>query len=392
MNGTWRHRCALTGVAVALLTATGFAAVGDLEYAKSPPAGRGLYVRFNEPAKIEHADKLEQLGAAEAAVAEGTAGGIKVVAAVIRTKAGAKDYEAIRVDLTGKGNFKDAPTMALKTARRTSTLYYATIEPGQATIKKDGLDIPVTVGGYYYESKGKPRMYLRLSAAAEGSCAFGKTTRRVRIIDTTGSLGFGDGAGSRVDAVQVADGEGRFPAVTFSAGTMLGQPVQIARKWYVVKVADMKVSAKPLKAPLGKVAGNGDHWQLVLTGKKYRIIVNGAAKAVPVPADTYRVMRCIYLRPVKGDKATPAVMSYPRSSLEIAEGETANVKMGLPMKAAMSAKVSQGKVTFSVKRTDAAGHRVIGVVNPAGQRPDPPAIDVVDKTGKVVYTAKLEYG
>jgi hypothetical protein len=66
--------------------------------------------------------------------------------------------------------------------------------------------------------------------------------------------------------------------------------------------------------------------------------------------------------------------------------------MGLPVKATVSAKVSAGNVTFSVKRVDAAGRRILRVMNAAGERPEPPAIDVVDKTGKVVYTAKLEYG
>ena len=86
MNGPWKHRRVLPGVAVALLSATCFATVGDLEYAKSPPPfGRGVFVPLNERKKLAQADKLEQLGAAEALVFDGTARGIKVSAAVIRT-------------------------------------------------------------------------------------------------------------------------------------------------------------------------------------------------------------------------------------------------------------------------------------------------------------------
>ena len=122
--------------------------------------------------------------------------------------------------------------------------------------------------------------------------------------------------------------------------------------------------------------------------------MNGAAKAVPVPADTYGVRRCIYFRPDQRGEAVPAVKSYryPPALLEVAEGRTAKVEMGLPIKATMLAKVSAGKVTFSLKRVDAAGRRILRVMNAAGQRPEAPAIDVVDKSGNVVYTAKLEYG
>lgn len=77
MNGTWKHRCARTGVSIALLSATCYAAVGDLEYARSPQLSWGVYVRFGEPKRPEQADKLEQLGAVEAVVTEGTAKGIK---------------------------------------------------------------------------------------------------------------------------------------------------------------------------------------------------------------------------------------------------------------------------------------------------------------------------
>jgi hypothetical protein len=409
MNGTWKHHRALTGVAVALLSATGFAAVGDLEYAKSPPPGPGMYVRFGQPTKLEQAGKLKQLGAVEAVVAEGKATGIRIAAAVIRTKADTEDFDTIRLDVTGKGDFADAPKFALKTVRRTDTRCCADIVPGPATLKKDGRDIPVTVGGHYHVVRGKPSMWLRLSAAVEGTCAFGETTRKVRILDTTGDLEFGGRGGSAAylrgglettslvpspvgDKVQVADSKGRFDDLSISAGTMLGQPVQVARAWFLVRVSGMKVSAEPLEAPMGKIAGSGENWQLHLTGRKFRIIVNGGAKAVPLPVDTYRVARCVYFRPADRGKAVPAVSTYPRVDLKIGERETTSFKMGLPIKATLSAQVSSGQVRFSVIRVDAAGYRILRVMNAAGERPEAPAIDVVDKTGKVVYTAKLEYG
>jgi len=421
MRRTYTRSCVLLGVAVALLSSTALAGVGDLACAKSPPPfGRGVFVPFIRPKRLEQADKLRQLG-----VAEGMARGIKVSAVAIRTKADTKDFDTIRVDLTGKGDFRSALKTALKTDPNASTYYdyYASIEPGQGTVNKDGKDIPVTVTGYYYVARGTPRMGLTLSAAVEGTCAFGKEIRKVRILDTTGDLKFSGGPAPSPDAsrqrrvgltlggleisgqisgvsrglrggdrVQVADGKGRFTNVRISKGTVLGQPVQVGRKWFIVRADVMKVSAEPLKAPMGKIAGKGNNWQLHLTGRKYQIIVIGAAKAVPVPADTYRVTRCIYFRPDDRGQAVPAVSSSPKSYLKVAEGETAKLKMGLPMKATMSAEVLAGKVAFSVQRVDAAGYRIYRVMNAAGERPKAPAIDVVDKTGRIVYTARLEYG
>jgi len=423
MRRTYTRSCVLLGAAVALLSATCFAGVGDLEYAKSPPPfGRGVFVSCSPTKKIMQADKLRQLGAAEAVAGEGTARGIKVSAVAIRTKADTREFDTIRVDLTGKGDFDNALKMALKTDQNASTYYayYASVVPGQGMVNTGAKNIPVTVTGSYYVARGRPRIGLTLSAAVEGTCAFGKEIRKVRILDTTGDLRFSGGpasprklpsgttrltllSGSQLisgrlpalrggDRVQVADGKGRFANVGISKGTWLGHPMQVGRKWFIVRADGMKVSAEPLKAPMGKIAGKGDNWQLHLTGRNYQIIVIGAAKAVPVPVDTYRVMRCIYFRPDGRGQAVPAVASSPKSYLKIAEGQTAKLKMGLPMKATMSAEVSAGKVAFSVQRVDAAGYRIYRVMNAAGERPKAPAIDVVDKTGKIVYTARLEYG
>jgi len=411
------------GVAAGLLSATCLAAVGDLEYAKSPPPfGRGVFVSCSPTKKLERADKLKKLGAVEAVVGEGTSRGIKVSAAAIRTKADTRDFDTIRVDLTGKGDFSNALKMVLKTDPNASSYYayYASAVPGPGMVNVGGKDIPVTVTGYYYVAKGRTRMGLTLSAAVEGTCAFGKEIRKVRILDSTGDLEFSGGSaspgkpptgtarmtrtsGSQLisgrlpvlrggDRVQVADGKGRFANVGISKGTWLGHPVQVGRKWFVVRADGMKVSAEPLKAPMGKIAGRGNNWQLHLTGRKYQIIVIGSAQAVTVPVDTYRVMRCIYFRPDDRGQAVPAVASAPKVYLEIADGRTAKLKMGLPMKATISAEVSAGKVAFSVMQVDAAGYRIFRVMNAAGQRPEAPAIDVVDKTGRVVYTARLEYG
>lgn len=398
MNRTWIGRCAAAGAAVVCLSATVLAGVGDLEYAKSPPARRGVYVRFAAPEKLDDAAAMGLKG--PAVVADGTAKELKISAAVIRST-GEGDFDTLLLDLTGKRDFAHAAKVPVKTDRKTSTLYLTTVGPGKAVAERNGQKVPVTVTGRYYEMKGQPRLYLSLTAAVQGQCAFGEAVRTVRIIDASGNLGFDDAhdpaGGSRApaDLVEMADEKGRFTAGAASAGmsTLLGQPLQVGTKWFVLKVEGMKVRSEPLDCPMGKISGCEGPWQMSLTGKKYRILVGGTGKGeVPVPADTYRISRCMYLNPDGSGQGATAVLSYTRKSVTVAENAIAAVPIGLPVKATMTARVAGRRVTFNVNRLDAAGNRILGVMKADGTQPPAPSIDVVDKTGKVVYTAKLEYG
>lgn len=391
MRKTYTRSCVLLGVAVALLSAPVLAAVGDLEYAKSPP-GRGMSVRFGTPRKIE-GGKGTGLPKGNLVLASGTLAGAPIRAALT----GAKDFDTLRLDLTGKGDFRNAAKVPVRTVRKSAQMYVATIGPAQISLKKDGKDIPVTVSGQYYESKGRPRLYISLTAAVEGSCAFGDAIRKVRITDTSGNLSFDDASTGqnvrgRFDQVQLADENGRFMTGSKASIATLGHPMQIDGKWYTVAVDGMKVSAAPSTCPMGKIAGKGEKWQLMLRGKKYTITIDGGTEPVEVPADTYQVMRCNYYGTGPEGKTRAMVTSSPHLSIKLLPGKTITVPMGLPLEATISATVIKRKVAFSVKRTDAAGNRIMSVVNALGRRPKAPAIDVVDKTGKVVYTAQLEYG
>jgi len=386
MRRTFTGSCVLLGVAVALLSAPALAGVGDLEYAKGPPRSRGITIQFATPQKIP-------TSGGDLAIAKGQMAGSGVQAALTGRGGG---FSSLRLDLTGKGDFRNVPNVPVKTARKTDTLYLATIGPAQVSLTKDGKTIPVTVSGQYYELKGRPRLYLSLTAAAEGMCAFGKTTRKVRITDASGNLSFSDastdGSRGRFDLVQIADENGQFAADP-TGGSTLGHPVGIDGKWYTMTVKGMKVSAAPATCAMGKISGKGDNWQVTLRGSKYTITVNGGPKPIEVPADTYQVMRCNYFHSGSSNgKTRPMVSSYPHVSIKLLPDKTVAIPMGMPLKAAMAARVANGKVTFSVKRTDAAGGRIVSLINATGRQPKAPAIDVIDKTGKIVYTAQLEYG
>jgi len=49
-------------------------------------------------------------------------------------------------------------------------------------------------------------------------------------------------------------------------------------------------------------------------------------------------------------------------------------------------------VNMNLMMKDALGGRIRSITTNEGKRPPAPSIEVVDKAGKIVYTAKLKYG
>ena len=392
MTRTNRWNRVLPGVAVALLSATALAAVGDLEYANPPPIVRGASVKFAEFEKIETGKDIG-LPTAKAAIGSATIAGVEVRAALT----GPDKYDALRLDTSGEGSFSEAPVLGVRTVRDDASMYMAKIGPARIALKKDGLSIPVNINGRCGESKGKPWMYVYFTAAVEGVCQFGETTRKVRIIDcsvdmTFGSARPGEDAPAKYVRAQIAEESGKFviKGSRTAPGSPMKMPAQVGGKWYVLSVVGMKVSAKALTCPMGKVAGDGTKWQLQLTSEKHKIWVAGGAEPVDVPVDTYVLSGCSFF--ADGPKQVARVSSAPKTPFNVVAGETISVPTNLPIKATVLAVVKEGEATFSLQQTDAAGFRITGILNGAGLRPTAPTIDVVDQGGKVVHTAKMEYG
>ncbi len=384
MRKTFTGSCVLLGVVVAFLSATTLAEMGDLEYAKSPPMGQGIVVRFVAPQKVPVAG-----GRGTLVSASGKLGDTRIKVALARLG----DRQTMRLDMTGKGEFRGAPNIPVKTVRSAPGIYQATIGPSQVVLKIDGRSVPVTIAGEYAEQKGKPTLAVTVTAAVEGTCTFGQMVRKVRIVDATGNLSFADtntGTEQRqADLVHVADKNGLFDAE--STGAALGGPMRIEGKWYTLAVTDMKVQASPANLPMGKIVGKGGRWQVALRGRKYSVVVDGDdAQPVEVPADTYKVMACRYYH--SPDKAEPVLITAPRLSVVVEENKTVVIPMVVPIKGIMAARVSSGSVAFSVERTDATGGRITRLINGKGKSPNAPAIEVIDKKGNIVYTAQLKYG
>ena len=239
-----------------------------------------------------------------------------------------------------------------------------------------------------------------VTAVAEGTCAFGKTTRKIRIVDGNGNLGLSDsvpppfsGVGIRPkgDGVLVADAAGKFASSLPTS--FVGQPVQVDGAWYVVSVDGLKASAARIKGKSGKISVGGAQWTCMLASEKYFLTVTGGADPVAVPADSYRVLRYSLTMPADTGSRGPMISgSAGTKPVEVKAGQCTQLPLGSPIKATVTAKKSDGKVVFSLDQTDPVGAKVDSVLVAGGKRPPKPSIEVVSADGAVVYTASLEYG
>jgi len=76
----------------------------------------------------------------------------------------------------------------------------------------------------------------------------------------------------------------------------------------------------------------------------------------------------------------------------VASGQAVDLYIGAPIEATVVAAKRGKKVNMNLMMKDALGGRIRSITTNAGTRPPAPSIEVVDKAGKIVYTAKLKYG
>jgi|GEM_PF-1940210 len=395
------------GAAVALSAGIASGGVGDLTYAKTAPPGvsvGGVGMVMRTPADpgsigLTHPKALA------------TGKGATVAVAFDSDDKTADRLDVARIDVTGKGDFTGAVTVKLTKAPARAGYTILNLAPRAVTISKDGKKIPVLVSGRYHKykrrtTKGGAKSVIRVwgsvsvQVVAQGECRFGDTVRKVYVMDRNRNMTLGDvitmKRGNRkykqADYCRIADAKGAF-STSYRAGyVQMGQPIGIDGKWYTLSIDKMKISATPMSGGLGALVIDAPRWQCMLMRDGFTVNITGGAKSVSVPAGEYRVR--IFRLYQEADAAKPCANIYGSRStpLTIASGKTASLSLGTDLTATMSASVSKGKVRFSVRQSDAAGSRISGIYGAGGKRPTAPQIEVVDKSGKVIYIAKLAYG
>jgi len=393
--------CFLTAI---LAVSSALGGTGDLTFMKSPPrltrASRVYIRRF----KHGGTDEARGLVSKHAVVgtAQASAGGIQV--AIDASKPDATAPDVVRLDFTGKGNFKGAPTVKLTAGASRRGITISNIAPTTIVADRGGQKVPaVIVGNYWKQQSGNRAMSLSITSAMEGTCKFGAKTYPVRVFDGNSNLAFTDALKppynvSRVpmpyDYIIVDTGKGDFR--TDTVRTYVGQPIPVDGKWYKPAISGMKISASVLEVASGEIKVNSPRWRCTLVGKKYCFTISGGKDPVSVPADEYGTSN--YLAYASADVSKPCayIGGYGNvrggKPVAVTSGNTVELPLGGPVTGKVTASVSGGKVRLNLVTTDALGGRISRVASARGTRPPAPVVEVVDKSDKTVYTAKLEYG
>jgi len=394
------NKITISGLLVMLCVSFALGATGDLTFMKQPPSTytSRLYVsRFTQGGTDKArglVNKHSVVGIAQGAI------GVRV--AIDSTTPGATEPNVVRLDFSGKNTFKGAPTAEIKIRPGRNNVTMGTIGPLVVVVKRDGRSIPVTVRGSYWKQAARRGLSLILNLAMEGECKFGEKTYPVRVVDGNANLKFSDvlkppyrpRSRMPVDCVVVDTGDGKFSSGAITS--YVGQPIFVDGEWYGIDISDMKIKAAVLKTAGGTIKINAPRWRCTMVGKKYYLSLTGGADPVAVPADEYRTAYYTVYTGSDPRKRCATISGYGSFSggkaFTVAPGQEVDVTLGAPIEAKVFASNRGGKVNMNLVMTDSLGGRVRSITTSAGRRPPAPSIEVVDKTGKIVYTAKLKYG
>jgi hypothetical protein len=392
----------ISTVLVALCASMAWGATGDLTFMKKPPTTRSTSRLYVSAFKHAGADKAKGLVNEHSVVGEmrGAASGVSV--AVDSSKPDATQPDVIRLDFSGKGTFKGAPTATIKMRPPQPNLTVGTIARTLITVKSNGRSVPVIIQGTYYKQKERRGLSLTMTAAVEGSCKFGGKTYPVRIIDGNGNFQFADALKPpyrpstmmAFDKIMVGTDGGKFSSR--AATSYVGQPIFIDGKLYSVDVSGMKIKSAPMKIAGGSVKVDAARWNCTLIGKKYYLSLNGGAEPVSVPADEYVTANYTVYTGSDPTKRCASIRGYGSyrggKAFTVASGKTVDMQLGAPIEATVTAAKRSGKVSINLMMKDPLGGRISGISTEEGKRPPAPSIEVVDKAGKIIYTANLAYG
>lgn len=394
---------ALLGAAVALSSGMALAGVGDLTYVKSPPSGVPAGGAAFTMTKAANPAAVGLVHPRAMVVAD--ASPVKVAFDADDPKA--ETLNVARIDLTGKGNFADARTVKLTgdPARLTSAatkvvMQSASFAPLAVEIAKDGQKVPVILTGRCYRSGAREYGSVAIQMAAEGQCKFGDVVRKVYVADTNRSFEIGDVIVRTVanreykspDACVIANAAGGLDAASCEASARMGDPVQVAGKWYTLTGGGMKIAAEPIAGSTGKLAIDSPSWQATLTSKEYTLSLKRGKEPVDIPAGEYQVQMFRLFSQAGADNAVPSLYGSYAKQVRIEAGKTVSLSLGADITLTLNTAVTGDKVRISAAMTDSAGSKISALYGPGGKRPAAPEVEVVNKKGEVIHTGTLAYG
>jgi hypothetical protein len=394
-----------------LLAAPVFAAAGDLTLKPCDPRQVGGW-SVMAAAKTDISPAPAGCGtvnpAAKVITLRSTTGDkLTVQAALDSAKPEDKVLGLLRIDVTGKGQFKDAPVVEIKLPDA-DTGGTGTVGPLDVQFACDGRQVPATVTGYVMTKKGGEITYagLTFGTCLEGQCAFGDKTRTVRIVGKVGN-----GAGSPQLQVKVKDGvpygfSGDGPILIGSADGkssqrgIYGQFMPVDGTWYDIAVSadGKKVTATP-KTPTGRIQVDADTWTAFMLDTGHILSIKGDKAAADLPTGKYYVRDASVRR---GDTLITlqnsrfAQAQGKAAPVEVAADKTTKATFGTSLKAHLEAKVSGRKVDLQANIADATGLDIsrIFTVSPTGTQmlsADPGTLEIFGPDGKLLESGKLVF-
>lgn len=295
----------------------------------------------------------------------------------------------VRIDFAGTGNFADASTVPIEMqqvkadeAQNRPEYTFGVVEGRtfQATVA----DKPVSVylDLYYYKRKAQRQMSAIMAWAAEGECTFGETTCAIRVYYGSPSLS------TRIISAVIDPSGKDFGEDAISV--LQHQPIYMDGKFYRLHFTGWKVAAEALDIEAAKVQIPADRWRLdAVLDDRTRVIYQGGRDPVMIPAGTYQRFSLALSGPGKACM----VYGYDRQEklLQAPAGKTTTWQFGGPLTAKITPQVGDSKVRFSLQLLDAAGIPVASLKGKDGLRLPAPGLQVAAE-GKLVYSAKMEYG
>ena len=374
-------RCLLI-FSLALLGTVSTAQAGELKFREQKKPGRMAYGEVFRYGNLKNAKGLVSKDA-KTSLTHG------IAIALDKESADAKEFDVLRVDFTGKGDFTNAAKVKLQVQYINKHAYR---RMGWTTVdaKIGGKDAKIKMIG----GQGRNCFHIRFATELAGKVKFGKNEYEVVIIDPSQRLKFGVAPKTPVSNYWTLN-QCNAVYVKTKSGTKkayLNQPVFVDGKWYIAKYKNYTLTAEEYKGKLGKIKVDVAKWAIDLSGKKYIMTINGNKDSeIEVPVDEYKVAG--YYTCLSKDKPGPAIKSYgsQHQKINVEENKTVTVNIGKNVVFNIGARQHGRKIRLGVYLSDMIRSRTLVLFNEKGKRTAAPKVEIY-KDGKLIHTISLKYG
>lgn len=233
-----------------------------------------------------------------AVVGEFEYGGRKIAIAVDSEDVDVTTPTGVRVDMSGKGDFRDAELLPLGPGGGVKYEYGQAVVP----LELDGTTVPFMVWGRYDRWTNGRIIQFDGYLATEGPVEIAGRDYPVRIIDSSKNWKLGDKPQPEWgfqpyfsgDSLAIETGDGNFENPETVLKVWYGQPVEIDGRLYDIHLTEDGKELRAPELPAGKVglvrvAGAKSFWGILISKNYVLNVSSGEDAAALVPAGEYIV-------------------------------------------------------------------------------------------------------